>query len=595
MMRITSLSDTHAQRGTLRAGTRSGHGALLLLCAGLLLAPSAWAAKITYKVEGLKGELKDNVTAYLNGLPTYQDRQFRAARERIQEAVSQGLQATGYYQPKIEIIRQRETPSKVVIKVEKGEPVIVTSLDVLLRGDAGQDEAYSRLLDDLPLKEGEVLHHGKYESIKSSLGNLGLARGYFDARLRKSQSQVKVLTDKNEAQILIVYDSGQRYRYGEIRYQATPEAVSLIRPLVTIHSGEPYQALTLADMSQDISSTRLFRESEIRPLVSEAEDGVVPMQVTLTPRDKHEIEVGLGFSTDEGPRMSGSWEKPWINRHGHRLKTDLKISQPQAELSLDYQIPVGNPLQDYYSVLAGFKHEDYKDTRSDLSTIGIHRWKKRPDGWDRDVFVRALYEDYVQGEDAGNSLLLLPGVSWSRLRIRGNLVPEWGDRQQLLVEVSDTHWGSDMNFVRTWGRTKWLRTLGDNHRFLLRGEQGGIIGDSFAQVPSSLRFFTGGDQTVRGFSYESISPRDSEGRLLGARYMSAASLEYDYRFSNSWLGALFVDGGTATNDYSEAWKIGTGAGVRWVTPIGMVRLDLAVGISEDDKPLRLHFALGPDL
>lgn len=86
-----------------------------------------------------------------------------------------------------------------------------------------------------------------------------------------------------------------------------------------------------------------------------------------------------------------------------------------------------------------------------------------------------------------------------------------------------------------------------------------------------------------------------DGKLTGGRYASVGSLEYNYRFSEKWLGALFVDAGTATVDYSEAWKIGTGVGVRWVTPIGQVRLDLAVGISEEDKPLRLHFALGPEL
>lgn len=85
-------------------------------------------------------------------------------------------------------------------------------------------------------------------------------------------------------------------------------------------------------------------------------------------------------------------------------------------------------------------------------------------------------------------------------------------------------------------------------------------------MPPSLRFFTGGDQTVRGYGYETISPRGSDGKLLGGRYVSVASAEYNYRFSDKWLGALFVDSGTATVDYSEAWKIGTGVGVRWVTP-----------------------------
>ncbi|MGL5505051.1 MAG: autotransporter assembly complex protein TamA, partial [Aeromonas veronii] len=170
-----------------------------------------------------------------------------------------------------------------------------------------------------------------------------------------------------------------------------------------------------------------------------------------------------------------------------------------------------------------------------------------------------------------------------------------GDRQQLTLEFSDARWGSDISFMRVWGRSKWLRTLGDNHRFLMRAEQGAIIGDSFSLVPPSLRFFTGGDQTVRGFGYESISPTGPDGKLTGGRYTSVASLEYNYRFSEKWLGAMFVDGGTSTTDYSEPWKIGTGVGVRWVTPIGQVRLDLAVGVSEEDKPLRLHFALGPEL
>ncbi|WP_437125704.1 autotransporter assembly complex protein TamA [Aeromonas diversa] len=583
-----------AQREWNLGGRERGLG-LRLVCAlaMLLLAPSLAAAELTYRVEGLKGEAKENVQTYLKGLPTYQERQYRAAREKIREATRKGLQALGYYSPKIRLVLDPDRAGRVRVLIKPGEPVVVRHLDILLRGAAAHDEAYSRLLDSLPLKEGKPFHHGHYESIKGSLGNLGLARGYFDARIVKSQ--VRVMPDQQAADILIVYDSGLRYHYGPISYEATPEAVNLIRPLIRIKTGEPYQALTLAEMSQDISSTGLFRETDIRPKLADAANGVVPMQVTLSPREKHEVELGLGFSTDEGPRMSASWEKPWVNRYGHRLKSDIKISQPKAELSLDYQIPVGNPLQDYYSVLGGFKHEDKNDTRSDLTTVGVHRWKKRPDGWDRDVYLRLLYEDYEQGEDSGHSLLLLPGVSWSRLRLRGTLLPDWGDRQQLLVEGSATEWGSDTSFMRVWGRSKWLRTLADDHRFLFRAEQGAIIGDSFSEVPASLRFFTGGDQTVRGYDYETISPKDSLGRLLGARYVTVGSVEYNYRVSENWLGALFVDGGTATNDYAEPWKIGTGVGVRWVTPIGMVRVDVAVGISEEEKPLRLHFALGPEL
>ncbi len=152
------------------------------------------AAKLTYQIKGLKGENKDNVEAYLNALPVYQERQYRPARAKITESVQKALQVYGYYQPKITLSRDKKAPAKVIIEVEPGKPVIISRLDILLEGDASSDELYSELLDKLPLKEGDALNHGKYESIKADLGSLGLARGYFDAKI--SKSQVKVFPDQ---------------------------------------------------------------------------------------------------------------------------------------------------------------------------------------------------------------------------------------------------------------------------------------------------------------------------------------------------------------------------------------------------------------
>lgn len=445
------------------------------------MAMPAMAAKLTYQIKGVRGEQKDNVEAYLNALPVYQERQYRPARAKITESVQKALQVYGYYQPKITLNRDKKTPAKVVIEIERGEPVIISRLDILLEGDAGSDEVYSELLDKLPLKEGDPLNHGKYESIKADLGSLGLARGYFDAKI--SKSQVKVFPEQGKAEIYILFRSGPRYHFGEIRYDATPEALHLIRPLINIKSGDPYLAIRLAEMSQDVSSTKLFKQVDIKPLISQAEGNRVPVQVTLSNRVDHEIETGIGYATDVGPRLSATWEKPWVNRYGHRLSSTAKVSAPEAELSFDYQIPVGNPLRDYYSLQAGYQYTDNNDTRSDLATFGVHRWTRRPESWDRDVFVRLENERYVQGQDEGNSLLLIPGVSWSRLRVRGGLVPDWGDRQQLTMEFSSPYWGSDISFMRVWGRSKWLRTLGEDHRFLMRAEQGAIVGDDFSLVP----------------------------------------------------------------------------------------------------------------
>ena len=212
-------------------------------------------------------------------------------------------------------------------------------------------------------------------------------------------------------------------------------------------------------MSQDVSSTKLFKQVDIKPLISQAEGNRVPVQVTLSNRVDHEIETGIGYATDVGPRMSATWEKPWVNRYGHRLNATAKVSQPEAELSFDYQIG-GQPAAGLLLVAGR------------LSIQGQQRYPLRPDHPQRAPLEAAVGElgpgcvhpagerIYTQGADEGNSLLLIPGVSWSRLRVRGGLVPDWGDRQQLTLEFSDPYWGSDISFVRVWGRSKWLRTLG---------------------------------------------------------------------------------------------------------------------------------------
>jgi hypothetical protein len=149
--------------------------------------------------------------------------------------------------------------------------------------------------------------------------------------------------------------------------------------------------------------------------------------------------------------------------------------------------------------------------------------------------------------------------------VRGGLVPDWGDRQQLTMEFSSPLLGSDISFMRVWGRSKWLRTLGEDHRFLMRAEQGAIVGmiSPLVPLPALLHRRRSDGPGLRLRDHFATGGRwQADRRTLHQRRQP----EYNYRFSEKWLGALFVDAGTATVDYSEAWKIGTGVGVRWVTP-----------------------------
>ena len=140
----------------------------------------------------------------------------------------------------------------------------------------------------------------------------------------------------------------------------------------------------------------------------------------------------------------------------------------------------------------------------------------------------------------------------------------------------------------------WLRKFALKHWFIARLDAGAIVTDDINEVPFNLRFFAGGDQSIRGFAYQSVAPYE-KGKIVGGKYLATASVEYNYQFMPNWRLALFVDSGTATNDFSESWAVGAGFGFRYITPVGPIRLDHAWGLSKESKSTRLSIIIGPEI
>jgi len=142
-----------------------------------------------------------------------------------------------------------------------------------------------------------------------------------------------------------------------------------------------------------------------------------------------------------------------------------------------------------------------------------------------------------------------------------------------------------------------IRTFARKHRFVLRSHLGWIETGDFNDVPPDLRYFAGGDRSIRGYDYESISPKDENGDLTGASKMITGSIEYQLRVKGKWWGAVFFDIGRAdTNFEFSNLKKGAGIGVRWESPLGPIKLDIAkpVGDSEENG-IQFYIGLGPEL
>jgi len=189
----------------------------------------------------------------------------------------------------------------------------------------------------------------------------------------------------------------------------------------------------------------------------------------------------------------------------------------------------------------------------------------------------------------------MPGLSYAYLRSDNRIDPHKGYRLQFDTQVAKEGLLSDSNLLRGTALIKGLTTVDQNHRFLGRVQVGGNATNGYKSIPPSLRFFAGGDQSVRGYDYQSLSPKNSDGDRIGGRYMVAGSLEYQYSIAEKWRLATFIDEGSSFNSLQlPSLKRGVGVGVRWISPVGPIRLDLAHAL-DDPGGIRLHFSMGPEL
>ena len=559
-----------------------------------------WAQQVEVNVEGDYPQLQDNAEAFLGEVEGRSAGSLRRYASTAEAQVEEALRALGYYSPMIqwEVVEQPgddETPARLVLTVQPGEPIRVRSRQVSIEGPASRDPDFVGTLPEKP-SEGDVLNHGQYSTLRQTIQNRATRLGYFDGEF--TTRRLEVNPEQHTADISLVFRSGVRYRLGEVSFkEGHGFEEQLLEQFVRFEPGEIYHADKVARLSGDLSNSGYFSGVDIDASPGKAEDGVIPVSVDLTTRPPRSVAAGVGFSTDVGPRFSGNWREHWINPMGHRRGAQTELSVPRQNVGAWYELPLDPPMTDSIRLSAGYQREDIEDVESELLTLG-QQWKHQLDnGWLQVASIRWEGERFRIGDDdPEQSSLLLPGLGYSKLQADSPLDPSRGYRIQFDVTGSHRAVISDVDILHANVLVKGLYTLADNHRFLSRFQFGGVATNRFSDVPPSLRFFAGGDQTVRGYGYETLSPRNSEDVAIGGRYLMVGSVEYQYEFTENWRVAAFVDEGNAVDDLSDPLATGAGLGIRWISPVGPLRLDVAKGLDpEFGGEWRIHFSMGPEL
>lgn len=572
-----------------RACSRVWPALLLLLHAG-----SAWAA-IEVRIQGIEEKLLENARAFLDiardDLDDPAPPQVRRMHERAPVQIRQALEPFGYYRAQVSSELARNDGDWIATyRVDPGPRVQMERVVIDVSGAAADDPAFDEAVADAPLTEGAPLVHSDYEDTKAQLMELAARRGYFDARW--TQSVLRVHPQRGTAEALLRLDSGPRYSFGEITFDDTELSEEFVRRYLQFERGEPYQGDELLELQYALDDSGYFSRVDVVPQRDRTRNGRIPVHVNLTMRPQHRYTFGIGYGTNTGARISVGREDRWVNSSGHTFRAEVQVAEIRNRLSAQYTIPLSEPWRERLELVAAAGEEEIGDGLSRQRQVGA-RYVTTHDGWQRTLALDVERStDTISGESTTRDLVM-PRLSLVRSRFNDPIYATRGYRISGDLNGGTTTFGSDVSFLRLHLDGYYVRGLWPGGRVLLRGEIGRTQIEDVDDLPLSQRFFAGGDQSVRGFKYQSLAPRNDEGDVVGGRYLGAASIELEQLVYGNWGAAVFVDHGDAMNELNTDLRTSAGVGLRYRSPVGVLRLDVAKAIDGDEGP-RLHLSLGVD-
>ncbi len=558
---------------------------------------STGAEGLSVELAGVDGAVRENVQASLT-IFQQRDRELsrgdiRRMHERAAGEIQQALRPFGYYHPDLtqELVHENGQWT-AQYRIDPGPPVVVEELDIQLSGPGEADPFFREAVAAFPLSQGDALHHGAHEEGRMRLERVAQERGYFASSF--AARTVPVDLEANTARVILHLETGERHRFGAVRFEQEDFSEELLEGFVPFEQGDVFHLRELLEFQNALAGSGLFQIVNVDAREAEAENLEVPIVVILEPLPRLEYAIGLGYGTDTGTRGSLAWEIRRLNRRGHQLRGDIRASFVRRAIQTRYTIPYGGAGEEWLFT-ASFRDDDVATYRGQTLSLGTSLSQERW-GWRETLYLNIIRAWFEVGAVEGVTTLVLPGAEWSRTRYNDRIYPTRGDRIAFETRGTDPVLGSHVSFVQGTLRGNLIRPAGASGRLLGRTELGATWVDDFARLPGTYRYFAGGDRSIRGFGFQALGPpTEDEHTTVGGRHLLTASVEYEHLFGDTWGAAVFYDVGNAVNRLDDRLEQGTGVGARWISPIGMVRVDVATQLSRSGIPLRLHVTLGPDL
>lgn len=539
-------------------------------------------------------------------------------RARIEKAASGRGYFDGYWRMRDVKVTLPEDTADILMKYETGERYKLDAVEFRMSDPDKPFPLRKEILEQLvPFKAGDDYTEWRTNLLSSNL----IGSRYFNYTLVNVAKPDPITKPLELPPDLAALEQAQRAEAAQ-QQATTPDGEEVTSQNVV---DEDEFVGANADENQNAALAKSQTEAEQRAeetdkLKQQArETKQVPVIVTLNADKLNSLETGLGYGTDTGVRLRTQYRRAIVNDRGHSFDANFQVSENYQSLDGRYNIPYKHPLNDYFSLVGGYEHEVNDDIGqgveldTESAIVGAERTIKKPMGnWQQNMSVRYRLDRMeatgdIDADDIPDAFRvvsddpeqesLLFGYELSRTDQNNYVNPTKGFRQFYRVEVGSESLLTETDMAILNAGWRFIYSLGENndHQFVGRGDLGYIVTDDFDHVPYNLRYFAGGDQSIRGYDYESLGPEEDD-LLIGGQALAVGSIEYNYQFKEGWRAAVFTDFGNAYDEkFSNETMYGVGVGVRWASPVGPIRIDVAAGVSEDSVPIRLHFFIGPPL
>ena len=513
------------------------------------------------------------------------------------DKVRTALEPFGYYNSLVTVTLEPPGKSyRLIVKVQPGEPVRLTEVTVTVTGPGSWEPDLKRQAAAFPLKSGDVLLHQRYEDTKGSLRLLARDLGYLDADF--SRHEIRIARPATTARIDLVLDTGEKYYFGATTVLGAPDYPdSFLRRHITYSPGELFSYPGLGETQRNFTNSERFKEINITPDKGSAEAFRVPVSIQLKLGPRISLRPGIGYGTDTGARFTVRYRDLNMFNLGHEFYSQLYVAEHLQGLVTGYTLPSPTDIRSSTTLQLNLQQEETTTYDSRIAALQLDRNRSFGTGKLGTTYVKAQHEEYTVGIQDSNSRLILPGLRFIDDRFDNPVRPGRGFRYALDLHGTHQLLGSDTALVQILAEGSYLVPLPWRLSLHTRVKAGAtMLNDPLSDIPPSLRFFTGGDQSVRGYSYRSLGPRDDAGTVVGGKQLLTSSVELERALFKNWGVSVFYDVGNTFNSFANISMFrGAGVGLHYFTPVGALNLSIARPLGVENPSTHFHFTVGFDL